>query len=277
MNELIIGFDGSEQGRFALRWAAEVARAMATRLVVVEAWTGGDPGRVDETDQRVKNDLANGAAAALGDLTAQLDIGFEALRGSAAAALLQRVTPESGLVLGSRGRGGFAGLLLGSVSRECIEHAPCPVILIRQEPVSPLAAPLLVGHDGSVSAGLALEWAVDLARSTGAEVIAAHVWQTGSSEVRPRLQQRLSTAARQSVEGWAQEASPAVRPIDVEGEPRMELVDLSQRLGVSLLVIGRRGEGTVRALRMGSVASYLVTNSTVPIAVIPPVPATEPS
>jgi nucleotide-binding universal stress UspA family protein len=276
VNELVIGFDGSDQGRFALQWAAQVARATGTRLVVVEAWSGGDPGRADETDARVKRDLADAAGALLADLTAQIDIGYEALRGGAAGALLERVTPDSGLVLGSRGRGGFAGLLLGSVSRECIEHAPCPVMVIRQEPPTQLTAPILVGHDGSSSSGRALDWAVDLARATAAEVIAAHVWQTASSEVRPRLQQRLTATARQSVEGWAQEASSAVRPLDVEGEPRMELVDLSHRLRVGLLVIGRRGEGSVRALRMGSVASYLVTNSTVPIAVIPS-PAAEPS
>jgi nucleotide-binding universal stress UspA family protein len=276
VNELVVGFDGSEQGRLALRWAAGLAGAIGVKLAVVEAWSGGDPARAVDAGDRVRRDLARAATEVLGNLAGSLDVQFEALRGSAASALLERVTPDSGLVLGSRGRGGFAGLLLGSVSRECIEYAPCPVMVIRDEHTPPdSAAPILVGHDGSSSSSRALEWSVGLAQSTGAEVIAAHVWQTSSSEVRPRLQQRLSSAARDSVETWAKEVSPAVRPLDVEGEPRMELVNLAQHQGAGLLVVGRRGQGTVRALRMGSVASYLVTSSPVPIAVIPPAPGVE--
>ena len=57
----------------------------------------------------------------------------------------------------------------------------------------------------------------------------------------------------------------------------MELVGLSERVNAGLLVVGRRGAGKVRALRMGSVASYLVTSSTIPIAIIPLAPEVEPS
>jgi nucleotide-binding universal stress UspA family protein len=134
-----------------------------------------------------------------------------------------------------------------------------------------------VGHDGSPSSRRALEWAVDLAEPTQAEVIAAYVWQTSSSEVRPRLHHRLRSAAGESIQKWASEVSPGVRPMEIEGEPRMALVDLAERLQVALLAVGRRGKGTVRALRMGSVASYLVTNSPVPIAVIPPRPDGDPA
>jgi nucleotide-binding universal stress UspA family protein len=245
-------------------------------MAVVQAWSGGDPATADQAGDEVKRALAEVAAVVLGEQPAHLDIEFEARRGSAAGILIERVTPDSGLVLGSRGRGGFAGLLLGSVSRECIEHAPCPVIVIRNERALPNAtAPILVGHDGSPSSARALQWAAELAQSIGAGVVAAHVWQTGSSEVRPRLHRRLSQAARQSVERWAKEVSPAIRPLEEEGEPRMELVNLAQRLDAGLLVVGRRGKGTVPALRIGSVASYLVTSSPIPIAIIPPAPGTD--
>jgi nucleotide-binding universal stress UspA family protein len=245
-------------------------------MVVLQAWSGGDPATAEEAGAQVKAGLAEAATVVLGEPAANLEIELEAPRGSAAGTILERVTPDSGLVLGSRGRGGFAGLLLGSVSRECIEHAVCPVIVVRQERAWPNGtAPILVGHDGSPTSARALQWAADLAQALGAKVVAAHVWQTGASEVRPRLRRRLSKAARQSVERWAQEVSPAIRPLELEGEPRMELVDLGQRLDAGLLVVGRRGTGTVRALRIGSVASYLVTSSTVPIAIIPPAPGTE--
>ncbi len=117
-------------------------------------------------------------------------------------------------------------------------------MVIRHERALPNAtAPILVGHDGSPSSGRALQWASDLAQSIGAEVVAAHVWQTASSEVRPRLHRRLSKGARESVERWAGEVSSAIRPLELEGEPRIELVSLAQRLDAGLLVVGPAREG----------------------------------
>jgi nucleotide-binding universal stress UspA family protein len=279
MNELVVGVDGSEESRLALQWAASVTTAIGVRLVAVEAWEGGDPATAGETADRVRRNLADAVTAILGqagDAGVDLDISFEALAGSAAGAILERVTADDGLILGSRGRGGFAGLLLGSVSRECVEHAPCPVMVVRHDRMAPHSGTnILVGHDGSPTSARALEWAVSLGGRTGAEVVAAHVWQTTSSEVRPRLLRRISSKASRSIEKWAGEVSSDVRPLELEGEPRMELVNLARRLDASLLVIGRRGNGKVRALRMGSVASYLVTSSPVPIAVIPPLPGSD--
>lgn len=276
MNELVVGFDGSDQSRWALRWAASIAAAAGLRLTVTEAWEGGDPKLAQQTGERVRQELTSTATPLLDGLPTGVEVGFEARRGPTVTALLQRVTPDSGLVLGSRGRGGFTGLLLGSVSRECIEHAACPVMIVRREHVAPLAGTtIVVGHDGSPSARAALEWAVDLGRATGAEVAAAHVWQTGSSEIRPRLHERLTADARTSAQAWAGEVSPDVRAIEVEGEARSELVKLAEREQAALLVVGRRGSGGLRALRIGSVVSYLVTASPAPIAVIPPVPAGE--
>jgi nucleotide-binding universal stress UspA family protein len=269
MNELVVGVDGSEESRRALRWAASVASATRVPLQLVQAWTQGDPAKADETTDRVKGDLAQVATEVLGPAMGDLDVTYTAPHGSAAGVILQRVTPESGLVLGSRGRGGFAGLLLGSVSRAAIEAAPCPVMIIRHEPVPLTGASIVVGHDGSSSAARALEWAVALAQPMEAKVIAAYIWQASSSEVRPRLHERLTADATKSIEQWASDSDPDVQPTEAEGEPRTELVRLAERLHAGLVVVGRRGTGDVRALRMGSVASYLVTSSPLPIAVVP--------
>jgi nucleotide-binding universal stress UspA family protein len=279
MNDLVVGVDGSEESRRALRWAASVADAARSQLLVVEAWSyptfsilgeGGDLAAPDKMDERVTQDLQEASTEVLGGAAANVDIKFEALRGPAAGAILQRVTPDSALVLGSRGRGGFLGLLLGSVSRECIEHAPCPVIIVRHESTPlPTGSTILVGHDGSPSAAQALQWAVALAQPTGAKVVAAYVWQTGASEVRPRLHKRLTAHAASSIEKWARAISDDVHPMAVEGEARTDLTKLAESLNTGLVVVGRRGEGHVRALRMGSVASYLATSSPVAIAVIP--------
>jgi nucleotide-binding universal stress UspA family protein len=273
MNELVVGVDGSEESRWALRWAASVAAGVPLPLVVAEAWSGGDPTATDELGEGVKQNLMNFTREVLGESLAGLDTEFVAIRGSAAGALLEQVTPDSGLVLGSRGRGGFAGLLLGSTSRHCVEHAPCPVMVLRQEhPFPATEATILVGHDGSAGGDRALDWAAALARPTGAKVVAAYVWQAGASEVRPRLHQRLTSDAAESIERWAEDTGAEVTPVEVEGEARFELVNLAGRVQADLLVVGRRADASVRALRIGSVASYLVTKSPVPIAVIPPPP-----
>jgi nucleotide-binding universal stress UspA family protein len=276
MNELVVGFDGSDESRWALRWAAAVAGAARIGLTVMEAWEGGDPNLAEQTGDRVRRELTRTATPLLDGLPAGTQVSFEAARGPTVTALLERVTPESALVLGSRGRGGFMGLLLGSVSRECIEHAPCPVVIVRQEPIAPLAGTtIMVGHDGSASARVSLEWAVALGAATGGRVVAAHVWQTESSEVRPRLHERLTAQAVRSIEVWAGDVGPDVQAMEVEGDPRSALVGLAEREQAALLVVGRRGSGGVRALRIGSVVSYLVTASPTPIAVIPPAPEDE--
>ncbi len=271
MNELVVGVDGSDQSRSALRWAAAIAGAAQIALRVVEVWSGGDPATEHEIGEQVKAELAEYSRAALKGVTPEPQIDFEAVHGGPAEAMLKRVTADSGLVLGSRGRGGFLGLLLGSVSRACIEHAPCPVMIVRQQEPPPLAGSnILVGHDGSPSARLALEWAVELSRPMQAKVIAAYIWQANASEVRPALHDRLVKDATTSIEAWAGEVSADIQPVEIEGEPRMELVKLAEHHDATLVVVGRRGQGVVRALRMGSVASYLVTSSPIPVAVTPP-------
>jgi nucleotide-binding universal stress UspA family protein len=278
MNECIVGFDGSEHSRVALRWAASLASTISLKLVAVEAWHGGDPAAAEARADGVRENLARVARQELGSLADQVDITFEALQGSDAGAILERVTPDSVLVLGSRGRGGFSALLLGSVSRECVEHARCPVMIVRHERSVPGPEnPILVGHDGSSNSVGVLQWAAALGQLTGAEVIAAHVWQARASEVRPRMQQNLSSSASQNIETWARDVGPGVRPLEIEGEPRMALVEAAPRLNAGLLAAGRRGGDGIRALRIGSVASYLVRNSTVPIAIVPPPPETEPA
>jgi nucleotide-binding universal stress UspA family protein len=271
MNELVVGVDGSDESRAALRWAAEIAGTAQIGLRVVEVWSGGDPAAAKQTGEQVKAQLAEYSRPALEGVTPEPEVDYEALHGGPAEAMLKRVTADSGLVLGSRGRGGFLGLLLGSVSRACIEHAPCPVMIVRRQEPPPLAgSSILVGHDGSAAARRALQWAVELSRPMHTKVIAAYVWQAGASEVRPALHDRLVNDATRSIETWAGEVSADVEPVEIEGEPRMELVKLAERHDAGLLVVGRRGKGVIRALRMGSVAGYLVTSSPIPIAVTPP-------
>lgn len=277
MKELVVGIDGSKESRAALRWAAFVAEAAGAPLRIVASWTYPgvsvfpgmetmspadqmDRAAAEETQACVEEEL--GAVPAFGDV--------EVLRGPAAPAIVQLVTPESTLVLGSRGRGGFAGLLLGSVTRECMEYASCPVVIVRNEkPLGEGQGPILVGKDGSPNAERALEWALALRDVVGGEVGAVYAWQAGVSEARPRLHESLRSGARATVASWVEERDD-VRALEVEGDPRAELVDVATSTNASVLVVGRRGGGRLRGLRVGGVTNYLVSNSPTTVAVIPP-------
>jgi nucleotide-binding universal stress UspA family protein len=148
---VVVGIDGSAGAREALRWAAAEARLRQTRLRVVNAWTFGFAGAggggygypymggsADTLPDAGFNDLHQAAQALLDQEIS--DAGVEAdgleveravVQGGPVEALVNAVTGRDLLVVGSRGHGGFAGLLLGSVSQQCAHHAPCPVVIVR--------------------------------------------------------------------------------------------------------------------------------------------------
>jgi nucleotide-binding universal stress UspA family protein len=278
VKEFVVGLDGSEESRRALRWAVSVADLAKAPVRAVQAWSYAPsavlPGAApmvsrEEMDERTEADLRDIVATTLGDVPE--NVRMEALRGPAAAAILDRVSPDGVLVLGTRGRGGFVGMILGSVSRACLEHASCPVVIVRDDrPPQGTAEAIVVGKDGSVGAVQALEWATSLAKLTGAAVAAVYAWQPQASEVNPSLHRRLRTEAQSTVDDWISHHT-ALGSIELEGDPRDKLVELAQRTDARLIVIGRRGTSRLTGIVLGGVTNYLVSNSPTTVAVIPPI------
>ncbi len=139
---VVVGVDCSAASRRPLRCAAEQAERRGLPLVVVHAWlltTVPQPERPDgyvpplsAWHDSAQRQLQSWLREELGD-TGGLQVQLETPHGPPARQLLELVHPDDLLVLGSRGHGGFRELLLGSVSRECAEHAPCPVLVVRAE------------------------------------------------------------------------------------------------------------------------------------------------
>jgi nucleotide-binding universal stress UspA family protein len=143
MRRIVVGVDGSETSRHALRWAAQEALSHDAELHVVYAWEvhgigagiGTTPGRRTASapeDQRgaaeqLVTDVVKEELGANPPKSIRPSIG----RGSAAGVLLEASKGADLLVVGSRGSGGFAGLLLGSVSTKMANHASCPVVIVR--------------------------------------------------------------------------------------------------------------------------------------------------
>ena len=141
MSRIVVGVDGSPESRRAVRWAAEEARLRGAHLSVIHAFSLphlGIAGQSLATDvvvliQREARDLVENEVEELGETAAGLEISCAAAEGTPVQVLLDAAEEADLLVVGSRGRGGFGALLLGSVSQQCAHHATCPVVIVPPE------------------------------------------------------------------------------------------------------------------------------------------------
>ena len=148
MKRIVVGVDGSETSRAALRWAIEEAEHHGSSLEAVHAWhqnvyLGGeyvDASMLDPTIYRAAGEaLLNATVDAEDESRLASPVRRLLVNDAPAHALLEAAEGADLVVVGSRGRGGFAGLLLGSVSQQLVRHAPCPVIVIPHAADSELA------------------------------------------------------------------------------------------------------------------------------------------
>lgn len=133
---IVVGVDGSENSRQALRWAADEARLRHARVRVVHAWWAY-PMLAEDTEALHLTQDAIGAVQTFVTETLgeehDVEVEVVAVQGQqASAALVDAAKDAELLVVGSRGAGGFSSLLLGSVSQQCAHHAPCPVAIVRR-------------------------------------------------------------------------------------------------------------------------------------------------
>ncbi len=143
MATIVVGVDGSQNSYAALQWAIEEAKLRAESVEAVAAWTpptmmfpmpdAAAPMWVDDEvidatkkmlDEAVERARAEGDAAGVA-------VSARVVRGTPGQVLLDLSKGADLLVVGARGHGGFAELLLGSVSSQCVHHAACPVVVVR--------------------------------------------------------------------------------------------------------------------------------------------------
>ena len=136
---IVVGIDGSDGSKSALRWALEEARLRGDRVLAVHAWSppaafAPAPWAVavpvdEQTFERAADELVRSVVAEVAGDAADL-VEASAVRGSPAGALVDLAGEDHLLVVGSRGHGGFGGLLLGSVSDQCAHHARGAVVIV---------------------------------------------------------------------------------------------------------------------------------------------------
>lgn len=159
---ILVGHDGSKDANQALRTAARMAAALGTHVTVNRAWslmtapkpptaTAGYVPPLEDFEAATLADLENDVAAVRAEFP-NVTINTAVVRGNPATQLIEASENAEMVVVGSRGRGGFAGLVLGSVSEQVVRYAKCPVLVVRRGIVDP--------HEQADDSGTYLEQAL---------------------------------------------------------------------------------------------------------------------
>lgn len=278
---IVVGVDGSDQALAAVRWAAAEAapRTLPLRLVSALdpaiAVTVAGPLVVDEAieaiEQVAKADLEK--AAQLARENAGIDVRTEYVSTPAIPALVEQSKHARLLALGASGRGGYAGMLLGSTAVSVVARSECPVVVVR--PAAEPAGPVVVGVDGSETSLGALAAAFDEAAWRRAPLVAVHSWfdtnyvlaaQYGLVGGEPE-DEELAQVLAESLAGW-QEKYPdvTVQRVVVRDQPRHQLLEWSRK--AQLVVVGSRGRGGFKGLVLGSTSQALIQHATCPVMVV---------
>lgn len=276
---ILVGVDGSESAQEAARWAAEEAalRHLPLRLVtVVQApiptYTGKvviDPYFMDEIRDEARESLAD-TRERLVATHPDLDVDTSVLTGPLVPQLVEASRDARMVVLGSRGLGGFTGILVGSTAVALVAHGHCPVTVVRGAPSD---GPVVVGVDGSPISETAVALAFEEASLRGAELVAVHTWLDYDADTARRFVAEWNTVETHEREllaerlaGW-QEKYPdvPVRRVIFRDRPVRHL--LEQAATARLLVIGSRGRGGFGGMLLGSTSQTLVYHAPCPLLV----------
>ncbi len=282
---IVVGVDGSDNAKRALRWAAGHALRRGASLDVVSAWrspagsmTPMGMAYVPPPRAALQEDAERTLERTLEECRADVALDDLELRcivdEREAASLLCEVAEDAELlVVGSRGLGGFKGLILGSVSARCANACPCPVAIVPADWDASEAdrhGVVSVGVDGSANADAAVEWA-DKWAPEGAVLRIISAWTVPAPYDRtiPEIDEiRVEDAAR----AIADRSGALVMRHEVVVEPiRLDArVALAQEAaGADLIVIGARGHRGFARMLLGSVASSVVHHVEAPTVIVP--------
>lgn len=303
---VIAGADGSSESLRAVRLAAEEAGRRNRPLRVVHAL--GWPLNQTPVRSQASGPLDGGprfqaerilaqAIAEARQAAPDVPVNGEIADGQPATVLVARTPHAALVVLGDRGLGGFASLLLGSVALQVSAHAECPVLIARGTDRE--AGPVVVGVDGSRLSALAIGFAFEEAAWRGGELVALHAYQrifaTDTDDALPPADDGDEPRGEEervlveSLAGW-RDRYPDVRIVHrlVRRRAAAALVEESTRAG--LVVVGARGRGGFAGLVAGSVSHAVLHHADCPVAVVrrgpeipphgaerPPVPGQSPA
>ncbi len=280
--KIIVGVDGSAGANAAALWAATEAMRRGVDLVAMHVYDW----RVIGARTQVGGPLADDAriqAESVVETTIQdvrsavpdVRVHGEAVLGAVVPTLVHASEQAGLVVVGSRGRGGFASLLLGSVGQQVATHAASPVAVVRGRPGA-VDGPVVVGTDGSDTAQRAVGVAFDEAATRSTSVLAVRaytpslpIWNAYTPsyvEDREERQAAEYEALRADIEPWA-DKYPGVAWAGTATDriPADALVDASST--AQLVVVGTRGRGGFTGLLLGSVSLHVLHHAASPVLI----------
>lgn len=270
---VLAGFDGSPSSQGALTWAVREAQARGEPLTVCHVCGPVYHARAGAATAAAQIAKRYGEQTlGCGVLLAQTLMETGQVRpllaaGPAAAVLCEHSAGASVLVLGSRGHGGLAGLLLGSVSGHVAAHAAAPVVVVRgrwRQVPGYTPQPIVVGVNGSDSCGPAIEFAFDEAAFHGTSVLAVSALANGAAAL-DTTHLIGAEAGHQLERGQKKHPDVIVRRQLSHGTARTAL--LAAASDAQLLVVGSRGRGGRRGMVPGSVSDAVLHHAPCPVAV----------
>jgi nucleotide-binding universal stress UspA family protein len=250
-------------------------------LAWIDVGSDAEPLIVAHSAEQAKAALHDAIAAAELPPEGDVHVNPLAVMGDPAWALSDLSRDADLLVVGSRGRGGFTGLLLGSVSQRCAERSACPIVIVPSGYVPSMSELIgrrvVVGVDGSSGSRRALEWAVGESSSGDAvDVVIAFDRGVAWIVVDPDVELEVASATEQRATsvldaalgdlGHLADGVHVTRQV-VPGEPWRVLVDRAEH--ADLLVVGTRGRGGFTGLLLGSVSRRCAERSACPVVVVP--------
>jgi nucleotide-binding universal stress UspA family protein len=285
MTTYIAGYDGSQAGRAAVRFATRLAAATGAKVVAatVHPSTAHLHGRIaaDPADQ-----LNAEARRQATELLEQLDVeGIErlAIGADSPAHGLHAAAEEreaSLLVVGTTHRGPAGRLVIGSVGERLVHGSPCPITVVPADwDENAEIETVGVAYDGRSESGPAVRAAEHLAKATGARLVILSVYEPVlASYVAPgvpisswdydkELREQLEQEVAQLADGMPDELRAEAHVL--AGPPARTLVEAAASHGLDVLVCGSRGYGPVRSVIVGAVSRHLVDHAPCPVLVVP--------
>lgn len=279
--DLVAALPWREGGRVRI---VSVAPARADLLGI--PWTVDvqpDTDSLEDQSLRVHREALETAEREIRSAHSDLPVEAILLRGRAASAIVDeaRSMPADLVVVGHRGHGPWESMLLGSVSSEVVDHAPCPVLVARDERIGPV----VFADDGSTSARLAETVLTHWPVFAGLPITVVTVAPDGfpyaaalapmgypgvmdefakSTEEGERLARFENTAAAGRLRAAGFEATDFLR----EGDPAHEIVKVARERGAGLIVVGSRGQTGVRRLILGSVARNVLLHAPCSVLIV---------
>lgn len=275
--QIVVGYDGSADSELALRWAAREASDRGVTLTVCHAWAPEELSLIFEPtvfelaqshgDKIVKRGVEHaGPFAGPGGVQPLL------VSGAPARVLCERSGPASMVVVGSRGHGRLAGLLLGSVAWQLAGHGQGRIVIVRKPTRRADGDPgrVVVGVDGSPASHAALEFAGEEAAFRRIPLLAICALADAPGSV---------AGARQMEEEFAQlltlweKKHPDVSTVwqVSQGSPRAVLLEAAAE--AQMVIVGARGRGGIPSMALGSVTAALLHHAPCPVGIVRPAAA----